>query len=501
ARNLAMENAERKRAENALQIMNDVLEERVALRTTELTQINQALQVEITERKKAEEQLQHDAFHDTLTDLPNRALLMDRLGQAVERAKRREDFQYALLFMDLDRFKLVNDSLGHAFGDALLCALGERLQSSLRPSDTVARIGGDEFVILVEDIKDDEDAAEIVERIQEILKVPFVLQGREVFAPASMGVVLGKPRYDHPEDALRDADIALYRAKTLGKARYELFKPELRVWAIQRLELENDLRKALENHELHLHYQPILSLVDDKVTGFEALLRWDHKQRGNIPPVDFIPIAEETGLIIPIGRWVLERACQQVMLWQNHFHCDPALTININISGKQFTQPDLIEQIQQVLQDTGLDASNLKLEITESFFMENIDFAEDILIRLRHLGVQLQIDDFGTGYSSFGYLQQFPIHTIKIDRSFINRLGASGNKTEIVGTILTLARDLGMESVAEGVETEEQLQMLKLLGCNYGQGFLISRPVEPKVVEELLAGGQVQASFTPLQVE
>jgi diguanylate cyclase (GGDEF)-like protein/PAS domain S-box-containing protein len=445
-------------------------------------------QTDITERKQAEEQIQHDAFHDALTGLPNRALFLDRLSRAIERSSRRPDHPFAVLFLDLDRFKVINDSLGHFIGDQLLVAISSRLNACLRSVDTAARLGGDEFVILLEDLLDT-DAIQIAERIRQELNHPFILDGHETVTTASIGIVTGIG-YERPADVLRDADIALYRAKALGKNRYVVFDTSLRTRAMARLELESELRSALERSEFELYYQPIQLLDSDRITGFEALLRWRSPRRGMILPVEFVPVAEETGLIVPIGEWVLGEACRQARKWQEQFPMDPPLAINVNISGIQFAHPLLVEQVAQTLKESGLPPNHLRLEITESVIMENAEQAQNVLLKLRDLGVQLQIDDFGTGYSSLAYLQRFPIHTIKIDRSFVSRIGAkneSGNASEIVKTIINLAHDLNMDSVAEGVETEEQLARLKDLNCQYGQGFFIARPLDASAAEALLA--------------
>jgi diguanylate cyclase (GGDEF)-like protein/PAS domain S-box-containing protein len=441
---------------------------------------------DVTERKRAEQQLLHDAFHDVLTGLPNRALFLDRLQRALERSKRYEKEDFAVLFLDLDRFKVVNDSLGHQIGDQLLVALSERLKKLLRSSDTLARLGGDEFVMLLESLGDPIDSTQISERIQEDLKQPFQLAGQPVIISASIGIVAGAPDYERPEDILRDADIAMYRAKSAGKARYAVFDTDLRERAMTRLALEGDLRVALGRNEFEVFYQPVLSLATGKITGFEALLRWFHPIRGLISPADFIPLAEETGLILPIGRWVLNKACRQLAAWQAQFPNDPPLTMSVNISGRQFAQPALLEQIQQVLGETGLDPRTLKLEITESLLMDNSKAAIANLHKLRQMGVALLIDDFGTGYSSLGYVQHFPIDSIKIDRIFVSQMHANDNPSGIVRTILQLAQELGLDTIAEGIETEEQLGLLTKLDCMYGQGWLFSKALSSEKIEVLL---------------
>ncbi len=439
---------------------------------------------DITERKRAEAQLLHNAFHDPLTGLPNRALFMDRLGRAVEHAKRHENYQFAVLFIDLDRFKVINDSLGHTLGDRLLIDIASRFNLCLRPGDTVARFGGDEFTILLEGIKDVSDALQVADGIQSQLQLSFDLgKGQEIFTTASIGIALGSAECARAEDILRHADIAMYRAKALGKARCVIFKVNMHDRAIARLQLETDLRLAIERNEFCLYYQPIVSLATGWLNGFEALIRWQHPQKGLILPTDFIAVAEETGAIVPIGKWVLRAACHQMSQWQKQFPFHPPLSISVNISAKQFSEPDLNHQISQVLQETGLDASSLKLELTESILMENAESTVAILQQIKAMKVQLYMDDFGTGYSSLSYLHRFPIERLKIDRSFIDLMELEGETPAIVQAIITLAHNLGMNVTAEGIEKVEQLQKLKKLGCEYGQGYFFSRPVEAVTVE------------------
>ncbi len=445
-----------------------------------------SVQQELAERQRAEEQLTYSAFHDPLTGLPNRALFMDRLGRTLERAKRHEEYLFAVLFLDMDRFKIVNDSLGHATGDQLLLEVARRLQKCLRTIDTVARLGGDEFVLLLEDIEDLQGATRVADRIQRELESRFDLEGNSIFTTASIGIVQGSTNYAQAEDMLRDADIAMYRAKMLGKARYEVFDATMRDRAVARLELETGLRSAIAREEFQVYYQPILSLKNNRITGFEALVRWQHPQRGLVAPAEFIPMAEDTGLIIPIGQWVLREACRQIRKWQAQFPADPPLTISVNLSPKQFAQLDLISQIERTLAETGLDAHSLKLEITESIIVEDAEGVNQMLAQLRARGVEVQIDDFGTGYSSLGQLHRLPIDTLKIDRTFISRIGHNGNGSEIVQTILTLAHDLGMKVVAEGVETTNQLAKLKHLECEFGQGFLFAKPLDGLAATDLL---------------
>src|SRR5919112_1919208 len=445
---------------------------------------------DITDRKRAEEQLLHDAFHDALTGLPNRALFMDHVKMAIQRSRRSGDRLFAALFLDLDRFKIINDSLGHMVGDQLLVGIAHRLEACLRPGDTVARLGGDEFTILLEDLASTDDAIEVARRVQEAVTQPFNIGGHEVFTTASIGIALSETGYERAEDLLRDADTAMYRAKMQGKKRHVVFDKAMHDRAMELLQLETDLRRALQRREFFLNYQPIVSLETGKVSSFEALVRWRHPERGIVPPGDFIPVAEETGLIIPLGLWVLNEACQQMREWQRQGLTDEAVTVSVNLSGRQFSQADLIEQISSALRESGLKAANLKLEITESMVMENFDTAIDMLTQLRGLGVGLAIDDFGTGYSSLSYLHRFPIDTLKIDRSFVTQMTDTSENAEIVRTIVTLARSLDMAVVAEGVETADQLRQLGDLGCDYGQGYLFSRPVGAGQAAELLAGEQ-----------
>jgi diguanylate cyclase (GGDEF)-like protein/PAS domain S-box-containing protein len=440
--------------------------------------VNLIFQIQdITDRKRAEERLLHEAMHDVLTGLPNRALFMDHLKLSVERVKRRDDRLFAVLFLDLDRFKIINDSLGHMVGDQLLVGIARRLETCLRPGDTVARLGGDEFTILLEDLNGAAEAIDVAERLQKSLARPFNLNGHEVFTTVSIGIALSATGYDRPDDVLRDADTAMYRAKMLGKARHEVFDKTMHALAMNLLQMESDLRRAVERGEFFLQYQPIITLEVGAVRGFEALVRWRHPERGLVSPDDFIPIAEETGLIIPIGQWVLEEACRQIHQWQEQLPQYPPLQISVNLSVKQFMNPDLIKHINAALVETGVDPHSLKLEITESMVMENVEAAIAMMGQLRSLGIELSIDDFGTGYSSLSYLHRFPISTLKIDRSFVSRMTSNNENAEIVRTIIMLARSLKMDVVAEGVETAEQLAQLKALDCEYGQGYYFSKPL------------------------
>ena len=444
-------------------------------------------QTDITERKQAEEQLLHDAFHDALTGLPNRALFMDRLSQAVERVKRHGDCSFGVIFLDLDRFKVINDSLGHMVGDQLLVEIGRRLEGCIRTADTLARLGGDEFTILLDGVKETADAVSMAERIQNQLRQPFNLNGHEVLTSASIGIALSALNYEKPEDILRDTNIAMHRAKSSGKARHQVFDATMHSHALELLRLETDLRRTAGRQEYCLHYQPIVSLQTGRLTGFEALVRWQHPERGFVYPEEFIPVAEETGLIISLDRWVLREACEQVRAWQKRFSGDTPLTVSVNFSARQFSQPDLVEHVEQVIRDTGLEANSLKLEITESVLMSSAESVTALLARLRELGVEIYLDDFGTGYSSLSYLHRFPIDVLKIDRSFIGRIGAGGEKSEIARAIVTMAHSLGMKAVAEGVETERQLAELRALSCEYGQGNLFSKPVDGLTAQNLVA--------------
>ena len=433
--------------------------------------------------QESKDHFRHAAFHDALTSLPNRTLLTENLKFVIERAKQHEDYQFAVLFLDLDRFKNVNDSLGHSIGDQLLIAMARRLEHCIRESDMVSRLGGDEFAILLDGISNSGDATNMAKRIQAKLESPFNLSGHEVFTTTSIGIALSSTGYDHPEAMLRDADTAMYRAKAQGKACYELFDKGMHTRAVYLLQMENDLRRALEREEFCVHYQPIVNLDNGQLAGFEALIRWQHPEKGFISPGDFISLAEDTGLVIPLGMWVLKTACQQLARWQWQSHSNRHLFMSVNLSSKQTSQTDLVGEIRAVLKETHVDPSHLKLEITESAVMDDAEKTVQLLRRLKALGVQISIDDFGTGYSSLGYLHRFPVDTLKIDRSFVSRIGEAAENLEIVRTIISLAENMGMDVVAEGVETLAQFSQLRTLKCQYGQGYLFARPVDAESID------------------
>lgn len=442
-------------------------------------------QTDITDRRQAEAQLVQRAFYDALTELPNRDLFLERLWRAVERAKRKRDFRFAILFLDLDRFKVINDSLGHQAGDRLIAAIASRLRTCLRESDTLARLGGDEFAVLME-IEDVSDALNVAARIKDVFGKSFSIEASEVFTSASIGIAVNSGHHETPDALLREADIAMYRAKAAGKSGHVLYDAMLHDHVTRLLRYETDLRRAIDRREFFVEYQPMVELSSGRVIGFEALVRWQHPTQGVIQPKDFIPIAEETNLILPIDRWVLQEACEQLRKWKSSYRLDPRFAMSVNFSSKQFSQGDLVETIGQILHDTNADGSQVKLEITENVLMEDAESAARVLSQLKALGVSLLIDDFGTGYSSLGYLHQFPIDTLKIDRSFISRLDAGGKEIEIVRAILALADGLEMDVIAEGVETLDQVRVLQGLRCRYGQGYYYSRPVSAADAEFLL---------------
>jgi diguanylate cyclase (GGDEF)-like protein/PAS domain S-box-containing protein len=443
---------------------------------------------DITERKSLEEQLIHDAFHDALTGLPNRALFMDRLGQCLRHALRRKDLKFAVLFLDLDRFKNVNDSLGHVAGDQLLVEVSRRLERCVRPGDTAARLGGDEFTVLLEDVKDGSDASQVAERIQAQLRQPVVIGGQEVYSTASIGIALSETGYERTEDILRDADIAMYRAKSRGGARHDVFDRAMHARAVALLRMDSDLRRAIERNEFVVYYQPIVGLRDGRISGFEALVRWNHPVQGLLLPAEFIRMAEDTGIIIDIDRWVMYEACRQLQEWHQKYPKARPLTISVNLSVRQFSQADLASHVEEVLRATRLHGDSLGLEITESAIMDSSESAHASLESLRKGGARLYLDDFGTGYSSLSYLHKFPIDALKIDRSFVGGIRADGEGAEIVRTIISLAQNLDIHVIAEGVETPEQLAALRALKCEFAQGYAFSRPVSAQAADAMLAG-------------
>jgi len=446
---------------------------------------------DVTRRKEAEERLLHDALHDALTGLANRTLFGDRLHQALARSRRRDDYSFAVLYVDFDQFKVINDSLGHLAGDEVLMALARRLEACLRPGDTVARLGGDEFAVLVEDVDDVSQALRIADRIHEGLSPPLRIRGHDVFATASVGIARAATRYEQAHELLRDADIAMYRAKRRGRGSSEIFDTSMHVIATTRLKMETELRRALERQELRIHYQPLVSLETRRITGMEALVRWQHPERGLLLPLEFIPLAEEIGAIVPLGRWVLKNACAEARRWQRT-NGGPPVAISVNLSARQFSQSDVLALTCEALEESGLPAPSLRLELTESALMDDPVAAAAKLGQLKQLGVNLDIDDFGTGYSSLSYLRRFPIDALKIDRAFVSKMDADVEDREIVRTIVTLAANLGVSAVAEGVETPAQEAQLRSFHCPYAQGFLFSRPVPAAEVAGLLKGRTLQ---------
>lgn len=457
--------------------INQQLEIRVKERTAKL-------QAEIEQRKQAETKLMQMALQDSLTNLPNRTWLIKHLNIALEKAKQDKDYQFALLFFDCDNFKIVNDSLGHLVGDRLLKELARRLKNSLPATGFLSRIGGDEFTILLTPIANIQTAIDLATEIQAQFNQPFQLEAREIYLTASIGIVLGNSEYEQPEQVLRNADIAMYKAKELGKSRYQIFNQEMHSKAVERLQLEVDLRQAIKKQELLLYYQPIISLKTGYLSGFETLVRWQHSTNGMVFPDKFIPIAEETGLIIPMGNWILKQACRQMKTWQEKYLQQTPLTINVNVSVQQFSYSNLVEEIKAILAETGLSPASLKLEITESAIMENAESANKILQQLRDLDIKICIDDFGTGYSSLSYLHHFPIDNLKIDRLFVNQINTAQENSKIVEAIVNLSSSLDLTVTAEGIETETQFKYLKNLGIEFGQGYLFSRPIDQYGIEQ-----------------
>jgi diguanylate cyclase (GGDEF)-like protein len=473
-------------AEEALRNSRDELEKRVKERTSQLSEANMRLIEEIEARKRAEAKLLHETLHDPLTGLPNRSLIYDRLEHAIAIAKRNDEYFFAILFLDIDRFKFINDTLGHVVGDQLLIAFGHRLSSCIRPGDTLARFGGDEFVVLLEDAGDAKAVEATAGRIQQELHAPFTLSRHEVFTTSSIGLAMGRPTYERPDEILRDADTAMYRAKLKGRDNFVVFEQGMHDHAARRQRLEADLRGAITSNEFAVYYQPIYVLKTNGLVGYEALVRWNHPERGLLKPDEFLPAAEDTGAIVPIDRFVLREACRQLREWQRNFPERPPEFISVNISRKHLCQNDVVECIEQILEETGLDAERLKLEIAEQAITENPEAIAPILERLKALHVQLFIDDFGTGFSSLSSIHRLPIDGLKIDRSFIRLMEDRQDNQKIIRSILALARDMKIDTIAEGLETPDQLERIKSLRCAYGQGYLFSEPVRRDQATALL---------------
>lgn len=452
-----------------------------------LQETKMQLEDTVSQLQKSQEALRYQALHDPLTGLANRTLCLDRIRQAMERSQRRENYFFSVAFVDLDRFKVINDSLGHAFGDKVLIEVGQQLKRCVRGLDTVSRYGGDEFVLLMEELVTPREAVNIVRRVRELFGEPFVIDDYDVQLSCSIGVVLSPLDNSQPEEVLQNANIAMHRAKVHGRDRIKIFNSRMLEQAIQLMFLESDLRKAVPNNELFLQYQPVVSLTTGELRGFEALVRWQHPKRGLIPPNEFIPMAEETGLIAPIGRWVLNRACTTLAAWRRAMPNANGLFLSVNISGKQFSQTDLLDLIKRSLDEAELPPEHLRLEITETAIMENAASAVDRLRKLKDNGIGIAIDDFGTGYSSMSYLQRFPLDALKVDISFVRALEQRPENKAIVKAIINLAHTLNLKCIAEGVEKEFQRDYLAELGCEFGQGFMYSPPLsEDKAVELIL---------------
>jgi diguanylate cyclase (GGDEF)-like protein len=464
-----------------------VAESELRQRTVELAKINDLLSKENIDRKRAEERLAHGAFYDALTSLPNRALFIDHLRNSLARKKRYEDYAFAVLFIDVDRFKIINDSVGHLVGDQLLIMLAGRIRKHTRASDTVARLGGDEFAVLLDDIKGSPYAESFSDRLLEEMRTPFSVSGHEIFITVSIGIVLSNlDDYGRPEELLRDADTAMYHAKARGKACYATFDSTMHAEATMTLRLETDMRKAMQRNEFRVHYQPIVSLEDNKVIGFEALLRWQHPELGMLCPADFLMVAEDTGLIVPLGEWEVREACRRMSLWQRQWPACRGLAISVNVSGKMFFKAAFYDLIENTLNETGLDPHCLRLEITERMLMNHPEEASALIKRLKNLNVWFDVDDFGTGYSALNYLRHFPIRGLKIDVSLINALTSDKRNAEIVKTIILLAHTLDLDVIAEGIETLEQLEVFKSVKGKHAQGFYLFTPMDDKSAEDFL---------------
>jgi diguanylate cyclase (GGDEF)-like protein len=481
-RNFELENANRDGAEQSEKHIAE-LESQIS----EQSKITQAL-------RESKEQFRHAAFHDPLTDLPNRNYFVQETRFMLEKSKIMHGFNFAVLFLDLNRFKTVNDSLGHSIGDRLIVNVTKRLKSVVRKGDMVSRFSGDEFAILLNNIKDNDEVTRYAEMIQKKIATPFTISGKQIFTSVKIGIAVGNSEYQDSQDMLRDADIAMYKAKEADES-FMFFDPSMHSQTVKLLQLETDLRYAIAREEFCVFYQPIIDLQTMNIKGFEALMRWNHPERGLVSPVEFIPICEDTGLIVPMTIWILKTACLQVKHWQQLKPENRNLIISVNLSGKHFSQTNLVEQISEILLEVGYDPKLLKLEITESAVMENAEGAISVLKELKALGIQLSIDDFGTGYSSLSYLHRFPIDTLKIDRSFVNSMTEGAENGEFVQTIMTLAHTLGLAVIAEGIETINQLHQLRILDCEYGQGYLFSRPIPKEDIDKLLATQNTWTSF------
>jgi diguanylate cyclase (GGDEF)-like protein len=447
--------------------------------------------------RESKDLFRHAAFHDRLTNLPNRNQFLETIKFLLNEAKEKPAFKFAVLFLDLNRFKTVNDSLGHSTGDNLIKHVAERLVGAVCNTDLVARFSGDEFAIVIKDVGEVDEMLNVAELIKHKISTPFVVGGRKIFTSVSIGIALGNSSYKEAEEILRDADIAMYHAKESGKD-YVIFDKDMHARAVTRMQLEIDLRTAIERNELRVFYQPIIDLRTMRLAGFEALMRWNHPQRGLVPPGEFIPVCEDTGLIVPVTLWILREACNQQVLWSERYP-DAPLMMSVNLSGKHFVQNDLVAQVSEVLTETKINPVDLKLELTESAVMENAERVISMLRELKKLGVQLSIDDFGTGYSSLSYLHRFPIDTLKVDRSFVSEMETGSENGEIVRTIVALAKTLRMNVVAEGIESIHQIHQLQILGCEYGQGFLFSRPVPLAEAEKLLRDQSRWQNIIPRQ--
>ncbi len=478
---------ELRRAKMEILQLNTELENRVKKRTQELENALKELQNSINIRRDLQTKLLNIVLHDSLTGLPNRVLFIRKLEKALQQAKEESSYKFAVLFLDCDRFKVINDSLGHLVGDELLVAIAQRLQASLSPFDTLSRLGGDEFGIILENITDINSAILIAEQILQKLSIAFKLTRYEVFMNASIGINWGSRDYEKPEYLLRDADTAMYRAKALGRARHHVFDPIMYQEAIKVLQLENDLRKAVERQEFLVFYQPIVSLRTGKITALEALVRWQHPTRGLVSPIEFIPASEEIGLINEINLWVVQTACETISNWYEQKLLDDSLCISVNLSARLFSQIDLISQIDSIIKQTKINPIYLKIEITESVIMGNTMAITNILYQLKERKINLIMDDFGTGYSSLSYLHSFPFNSLKIDKTFVKRMQENQENMGLVPAMIGIAHSMGMTAIAEGVETPEQLAQLRNLNCDYAQGYLFSRPLPQKLIINLIS--------------